>query len=44
VEFNGAPYDCGSKLGYLRATLAFSMSHPELGNDARDMIRSSLEG
>ncbi|MBR9824365.1 MAG: UTP--glucose-1-phosphate uridylyltransferase GalU [Alphaproteobacteria bacterium] len=43
VEFDGTPYDCGSKLGYLRATLAFAMHHDELGEAARDTIRSELD-
>lgn len=29
-EFTGTRYDCGSKLGYLKATVAFAMQHPEL--------------
>ncbi|MFC0253166.1 UTP--glucose-1-phosphate uridylyltransferase GalU [Massilia consociata] len=27
----GTRYDCGSKLGYLKATLAYGMKHPEVG-------------
>ncbi|MFZ1545830.1 MAG: UTP--glucose-1-phosphate uridylyltransferase GalU [Candidatus Nitrotoga sp.] len=30
-RFNGTRYDCGSKLGYLKATVAFGLKHPELG-------------
>jgi UTP--glucose-1-phosphate uridylyltransferase len=30
-EFEGTRYDCGSKLGYLKATLAYGMKHPEVG-------------
>lgn len=29
-EFSGIRYDCGSKLGYLKATVAFALQHPEL--------------
>lgn len=29
----GTRYDCGSKLGYLNATLAYGMKHPEVGAD-----------
>ncbi|HEX5314778.1 MAG TPA: UTP--glucose-1-phosphate uridylyltransferase GalU [Gammaproteobacteria bacterium] len=29
-EFQGIRYDCGSKLGYLKATVAFALQHPEL--------------
>jgi len=29
-EFKGKRYDCGSKLGYLEATVEFALKHPEL--------------
>ncbi len=29
--FEGRRYDCGSKLGYLKATVEFALAHPELG-------------
>ena len=40
VEYEGQSYDCGSKLGYLRATMAYARSHPELGTDAQALIDS----
>lgn len=30
-EFYGTRYDCGSKLGYLKATVAMGLEHPEVG-------------
>lgn len=30
-EFEGVRYDCGSKMGYLQATLALAVKHPEVG-------------
>ncbi len=30
-RFDGVRYDCGSKLGYLQATLALGRKHPEVG-------------
>jgi UTP--glucose-1-phosphate uridylyltransferase len=30
-EFEGKRYDCGSKLGYLEATVEYGLRHPELG-------------
>jgi len=30
-RFHGTRYDCGSKLGYLQATVAFGRQHPETG-------------
>ncbi len=32
-RFAGTRYDCGSKLGYLKATVAFGLKHPELRDD-----------
>lgn len=29
-RFDGIRYDCGSKLGFLKATVAFGLKHPEL--------------
>jgi UTP--glucose-1-phosphate uridylyltransferase len=30
-EFEGRRYDCGSKLGYLEATVDFGLQHGEVG-------------
>jgi UTP--glucose-1-phosphate uridylyltransferase len=30
-EFEGTRYDCGSKLGYLQATVEYGSKHPKLG-------------
>lgn len=38
-RFNGHRYDCGSKAGYLQATVAFGLSRPEL----RDEFGAFLE-
>jgi UTP--glucose-1-phosphate uridylyltransferase len=32
-EFEGKRYDCGSKLGYLQATVNYALKHPELAED-----------
>lgn len=37
-EFEGAPYDCGSKLGYFEAVLAHALDHPEIAAGARELI------
>lgn len=34
-QFEGKRYDCGSKLGYLDATVAYALKHPELADDFR---------
>jgi UTP--glucose-1-phosphate uridylyltransferase len=33
LEFEGKRYDCGSKLGYLQATVEYALEHPELRQD-----------
>lgn len=37
-EFEGVRYDCGSKIGYLKATVEFGLKHTELGNTFRDYL------
>ncbi len=39
-EFNGKRYDCGSKLGYLQATVEYALEHDELGEDFRKYLQS----
>ena len=38
-EFEGKRYDCGSKLGYLQATVEFGLKHPSLGGDFAAYLR-----
>jgi len=35
LPFEGVRYDCGSKLGYLQATVEYGLRHPDLGGDFR---------
>lgn len=37
-RFNGKRYDCGSKIGYLQATLAYALKHPELAEEFRQCL------
>lgn len=32
-QFEGTRYDCGSKLGYLKATVEFALRHPEVAEE-----------
>ncbi|MDT3670963.1 MAG: UTP--glucose-1-phosphate uridylyltransferase GalU [Aromatoleum sp.] len=32
-QFKGVRYDCGSKLGYLKASVELALRHPEVGED-----------
>jgi UTP--glucose-1-phosphate uridylyltransferase len=38
-EFEGKRYDCGSKLGYLQATVEYGLKHPSLGTEFADYLR-----
>ncbi|TVQ92879.1 MAG: UTP--glucose-1-phosphate uridylyltransferase [Chromatiaceae bacterium] len=38
--FEGKRYDCGSKLGYLEATVEYALNHPELGEAFRTYLRA----
>jgi UTP--glucose-1-phosphate uridylyltransferase len=39
-EFEGQRYDCGSKLGYLKATVAYALKHPEVASGFRTYLGS----
>jgi UTP--glucose-1-phosphate uridylyltransferase len=38
-EFDGVRYDCGSKLGYLQATVEYALKHPELQAPFREYLQ-----
>lgn len=38
VRYEGETHDCGSRLGFLEANVAFGLEHPEIGEDVRRMI------
>ena len=39
-KFGGKRYDCGSKLGYLEATVEYALKHPHLKDDFLNYLRS----
>jgi UTP--glucose-1-phosphate uridylyltransferase len=39
-RFRGVRYDCGSKLGYLKANIAFGAHHPEVGKEFRAYLEA----
>jgi len=44
-EFNGNRYDCGSKLGYLQATVEHALQHPELKDSFKEYLQNlHIEG
>lgn len=42
TTFEGIRYDCGSKLGYLEAVIAFGLKHPELGAEFKLYLHTLL--
>ena len=38
-RYQGTRYDCGSKLGYLEATIEFGRRHPEVGADFSNYLK-----
>ncbi len=41
--FSGKRYDCGSKLGYLEAMVAYGLKHPETGPGFREVLKKYTE-
>ena len=42
-SFSGTRYDCGSKLGYLQATVAFGLAHDDIGSAFREFLKGTLK-
>jgi UTP--glucose-1-phosphate uridylyltransferase len=43
LPFSGKRYDCGSKIGYLLATVEYGLRHPELGESFRAYLQGVWE-
>lgn len=43
-RFQGKRYDCGSKLGYLQATVEYALQHPELAQPFRHYLANYCPG
>ena len=43
-EYEGIRYDCGSKMGLLKANIELGLLHPEIGDDLRDYLKNDLLG
>ncbi|MEM9717412.1 MAG: UTP--glucose-1-phosphate uridylyltransferase GalU [Pseudomonadota bacterium] len=41
-RFNGTRYDCGSKAGYLQATVAFGLANPELHDEFSGFLNTLM--
>jgi len=42
LEYEGTTYDCGDKLGLLRANVAYALDRPDLADGARAAVRDLL--
>ena len=41
-EFEGVRYDTGTPLGWLKATIAFALKHPDIGQELREYLQQLL--
>lgn len=41
-RYFGTRFDCGSKLGYLKATIQFALQHPEVRKDFEQYLRAEV--
>jgi UTP--glucose-1-phosphate uridylyltransferase len=42
-RYDGQRYDCGSKLGYLKATVAMGLKHPETGAEFAEFVKQTRD-
>ena len=42
-EFEGARYDCGSKLGFLKANVDYAIEHPIIGSEFRNWLNRRVD-
>ena len=42
VRFDGSIYDCGSKIGFLMANVAYAMERPDLGPTLKEELRKLM--
>jgi UTP--glucose-1-phosphate uridylyltransferase len=41
-KFEGQRFDCGSKAGFLQATVAFALARPDLRDDLREYLHDTM--
>jgi len=39
-RYQGKRYDCGSKIGYLQATVELGLQHPEVGPEFKEFLKT----
>jgi UTP--glucose-1-phosphate uridylyltransferase len=43
LRFEGRRYDCGTRVGFVEANLAFGLAHPEMGARLRPLVQKLLD-
>jgi UTP--glucose-1-phosphate uridylyltransferase len=44
LRFEGVRYDCGDKIGFLQANVAFALARDDMGEAARRAVAEALDG
>ncbi len=39
LRYEGVRYDCGDKIGFIAANVAFALAHPQMGAQVRDVLK-----
>ena len=42
MRFEGTRYDCGDKVGFIEANVAFAIAHPDMGERVRSAVRNLI--
>jgi UTP--glucose-1-phosphate uridylyltransferase len=42
LRFSGQRFDCGSKLGFLQANIAFALERPDMADDLRQWVKENI--
>ena len=43
LQFEGTRYDCGNKMGFLRATVDFALKHPSIKKELRKYLKKVVK-
>ena len=41
-EFNGTRYDCGTKLGFIKANISFALNDSDYSHELKEFIKNLL--
>jgi UTP--glucose-1-phosphate uridylyltransferase len=44
LRFEGTRYDCGDRVGFIEANVAFALAHPEVGSQVRAVLQKIVRG